>query len=156
MVIKYSFVTFEQFILRKNLVEPINKFENSKPTVFAGIFPCIGGDFTKLESALEKLKLNDHSFHFERSESSMVGVGFKCGFNGLLHLDVTVERLEREFDTKVIVTSPSVPYRCTLRDKTVITVDDASKWPDDVIIKSSEEPWTDVTLRVPEEYFHIH
>ncbi|EAN34283.2 elongation factor 4 [Theileria parva strain Muguga] len=143
-------ISLKSFV-KKNLVEPINKFENSKPTVFAGIFPCIGGDFTKLESALEKLKLNDHSFHFERSESSMVGVGFKCGFNGLLHLDVTVERLEREFDTKVIVTSPSVPYRCTLRDKTVITVDDASKWPDDVIIKSSEEPWTDVTLRVPED-----
>ncbi|XP_953731.1 GTP-binding protein, LepA subfamily, putative [Theileria annulata] len=139
--------------VKKNLVEPINKFENSKPTVFAGIYPCIGGDFDKLQTALEKLKLNDHSFQFERSDSSMVGMGFKCGFNGLLHLDITVERLEREFDTQVIVTSPSVPYRCTLRDKSVVTVDDASKWPDESQIKSSEEPWTDVTLRVPEEYF---
>ncbi|BAM39533.1 uncharacterized protein TOT_010000988 [Theileria orientalis strain Shintoku] len=137
--------------LKKNLVEPVHKFESSKPTVFAGIYPCIGGDFDKLQTALEKLKLNDHSFHFETSNSSLVGHGFKCGFNGLLHLDIIVQRLDREFDTQVIVTSPSVPYRCTLRDGTVIMVDDAAKWPDDKVVQSSEEPWTYVTVRTQQD-----
>ncbi|ORM42323.1 putative translation factor protein [Babesia sp. Xinjiang] len=132
-------------------VEPLVAFEPAKPSVFAGLYPCDGTDYMKLSGALDKLKLNDHSLVFEPSESSIAGHGFKCGFNGLLHLDVTVQRLQREHDVGVIVTSPSVPYLCHLKNGKQITVSDAAHWPDDGMVKLAEEPWTNVTIRIPGE-----
>ncbi|GBE62577.1 elongation factor 4 [Babesia ovata] len=130
-------------------VEPIVAFEAAKPSVFAGLYPCDGTDYLQLSAALDKLKLNDHSLVFEASESSIAGHGFMCGFNGLLHLDVTVQRLQREHDVGVVVTSPSVPYRCHLKHGKQVVVSDAAHWPDDGLVKLAEEPWTNVTVRVP-------
>ncbi|CDR97932.1 GTP-binding protein LepA family protein, putative [Babesia bigemina] len=130
-------------------VEPIVAFEAAKPSVFAGLYPCDGTDYLQLSAALDKLKLNDHSLVFEASESSIAGHGFMCGFNGLLHLDVTVQRLQREHDVGVVVTSPSVPYRCHLKNGKQVVVSDAAHWPDDGLVKLAEEPWTNVTVRVP-------
>ncbi|EDO08727.1 GTP-binding protein LepA family protein [Babesia bovis T2Bo] len=135
--------------VKDNNVEPLVAFAPAKPSVFAGLYPCDGSDYMRLSVALEKLKLNDHSIVFEPSESSIAGHGFKCGFNGLLHLDVTVQRLQREFDVGVIVTSPSVPYKCILKNGKEITVSDAAHWPEEGMVKVSMEPWTNVTVRIP-------
>ncbi|KAK1937645.1 GTP-binding protein LepA family protein [Babesia divergens] len=135
--------------IKEGAVKPLVAFQPAKPSVFAGIYPCDGTDFLELSDALSKLKLNDHALVYEPSESSIAGHGFKCGFNGLLHLDVTVQRLQREYSVGVVVTSPSVPYMCYLKNGKQITVSDAAHWPEEGMVKSSEEPWTNVTVRIP-------
>ncbi|KAK1444065.1 hypothetical protein BgAZ_209410 [Babesia gibsoni] len=130
-------------------VEPLVAFKSVKPSVFAGIYPCDGTDFLQLNDALKKLKLNDHAIVYEPCESSIAGHGFKCGFNGLLHLDVTIQRLQREHDVGVVVTSPSVTYICTLKNGKEVVVSDAAHWPEEGMLKESQEPWTNVTVRTP-------
>ncbi|GIX63874.1 elongation factor 4 [Babesia caballi] len=134
---------------RSESIAPLVAFEPAKPSVFAGLYPCDGTDYMQLSAALEKLKLNDHALVYEASESSIAGHGFKCGFNGLLHLDVTVQRLQREHDVGVVVTSPSVPYLCHLKNGKQITVSDAAHWPEEGMVRLAQEPWTNVTVRVP-------
>ncbi|KAK2198109.1 bifunctional Translational (tr)-type GTP-binding domain/Elongation factor EFG [Babesia duncani] len=138
--------------VKKKLVTPVNPFEDSQPSIFAGLYPCGDTGFLDLKAALEKLKLNDHSFVYEACESSIAGQGFKCGFNGLLHLDVIVERLNREYNAEVLVTSPSVPYKCILRNGTEELVNDAAQWPQEASIKETHEPWTRVTIHIPAAY----
>src|SRR5208282_6793750 len=104
-------------------------FKEVKPVVFASIYPIASDDYQDLADSLEKYKLNDASFVFEKDSSAALGQGFRCGFLGLLHLDIVQERLEREFDQSIIMTVPSVQYRFTLLDGTTLTVDNPQYYP---------------------------
>ncbi|MGA8108920.1 MAG: translation elongation factor 4, partial [Acidobacteriaceae bacterium] len=127
-------------------------FEEIKPMVFAGIYTVDSHEHTLLRDALEKLKLNDSSFFFEPESSVALGFGFRCGFLGLLHMEIIQERLEREFDLDLITTAPSVRYRITLTDDSVIEVDNPSRWPDPSEIVKVEEPMITATILTNEEY----
>ena len=111
-------------------IEALPGFEELKPMVFAGIYTVDAHEHTLLREALEKLRLNDSSFFFEPESSVALGFGFRCGFLGLLHMEIIQERLEREYDLDLITTAPSVRYRITLTDGTVSEVDNPSRWPD--------------------------
>ena len=132
--------------------EPLGAFEETKPMVFAGLYPVESHAHQALREALEKLQLNDRSFVFEPESSVALGFGFRCGFLGLLHLDIVQERLEREFDLELITTAPSVRYRVTLTDGAVIEVDNPSRWPAPATIASTEEPIFSVTVITPDDY----
>src|SRR3569832_987375 len=108
--------------------------------VFAGLYSVEAHDHTLLREALEKLRLNDSSFFFEPESSAALGFGFRCGFLGLLHMEIIQERLEREYDLDLITTAPSVRYRITKTDGTVIEVANPSKWPDQGALAKLEEP----------------
>ncbi|SIO73145.1 GTP-binding protein LepA [Babesia microti strain RI] len=136
---------------RRGLVSPVYTFEDAKPTVYCGMYPTDGTDFQQLKIAMEKLKLNDHSFTFEPDDSGLAGHGFHCGFNGILHMDIIRQRLNREFNVSVIITCPSVPYKCELRNGNTVCIRDASHWPKDGTICKCYEPWTELTLHVPKE-----
>ncbi len=127
-------------------------FEEIKPMVFAGIYTVDSHEHTLLRDALEKLKLNDSSFFFEPESSVALGFGFRCGFLGLLHMEIIQERLEREFNLDLITTAPSVRYRISLTDKSVIEVDNPSRWPDPSDIEKVEEPMITATILTNEEY----
>jgi GTP-binding protein LepA len=132
--------------------EALPGFEEIKPMVFAGIYTVDSHEHTLLRDALEKLKLNDSSFFFEPESSVALGFGFRCGFLGLLHMEIIQERLEREFDLDLITTAPSVRYRITLTDRSVIEVDNPSRWPDPSDIEKVEEPMITATILTNEEY----
>ena len=132
--------------------EPLSGFEETKPMVFAGLYPVESHAHQALREALEKLQLNDRSFVFEPESSMALGFGFRCGFLGLLHLDIVQERLEREFDLELITTAPSVRYRVTLTDSTVTEVDNPSRWPVQANIASTEEPIFSVTVITPDDH----
>lgn len=135
--------------LEKPANEPLPGYKQIKPMVFAGIFPVRSDDFPKLKDAIEKLKLNDASLVFEAESSSAFGLGIRAGFLGLLHMEVVQERLEREFDLDLIITSPSVNYKVILTDGRLVEVPNPTKFPDESIIKEVKEPWiigTIVTL----------
>jgi len=132
--------------------EPLPGFEEIKPMVFAGLYPVESHEHGLLRDALEKLRLNDSAFSFEPENSVALGFGFRCGFLGLLHLEIVQERLEREFDIDLITTAPGVRYRITATDGTLIQVDNPSKFPDPSEIKQIEEPIIDATVITREEY----
>ena len=132
--------------------EPLPGFEESKPMVFAGLYPVESHQHDLLRDALEKLQLNDRSFQFEPESSAALGFGFRCGFLGLLHLEIVQERLEREFDIRLITTAPGVRYRVTKTDGEVLEVDNASRWPAQASIKQIEEPVFTVTVITADDY----
>jgi GTP-binding protein LepA len=132
--------------------EPLPGFEEIKPMVFAGLYPVESHEHGLLRDALEKLRLNDSAFRFEPENSVALGFGFRCGFLGLLHLEIVQERLEREFSIDLITTAPSVRYRVTATDGTELEVDNPTKFPDPSSIKQVEEPIIDATVITREEY----
>ncbi len=127
-------------------------FEEIKPMVFAGIYTVDAHEHTLLRDALEKLKLNDSSFFFEPESSVALGFGFRCGFLGLLHMEIIQERLEREFDLDLITTAPSVRYKIHLAGRSIVDVDNPSRWPDPSDIEKVEEPIIVATILTNEEY----
>ncbi len=127
-------------------------FREVKPAVFAGLYPVESNQYEAMRDALEKLKLNDASLHYEPEVSQALGFGFRCGFLGLLHMDIVQERLEREFDMDLITTAPTVVYEVLLRDGTVIQVENPSKLPDMARVAEVREPMVTVTVFVPQEY----
>ncbi len=132
--------------------QPLPGFRDVKPMVFCGLFPIEAGEFGALRDALEKLKLNDASLHFEPETSAALGFGFRCGFLGLLHMEIVQERLEREYKLELIATAPSVVFRVHGTDGTVHEVDNPTKLPPAGEIDFLEEPYLDVVILVPAEY----
>jgi GTP-binding protein LepA len=132
--------------------EPLPGFEPLKAMVFAGLYPVESHEHGLLRDALEKLRLNDSAFSFEPENSAALGFGFRCGFLGLLHLEIVQERLEREFNINLITTAPGVRYKITLTDGTVAEVDNPSKFPDPSGIEKIEEPIIEATVITREEY----
>ena len=120
--------------------------------VFCGIYPADGAHYTDLRDALEKLQLNDASLTFEPETSVALGFGFRCGFLGLLHMEIIQERLEREYDLDLITTAPSVVYRLKLTDGSEITIDNPTNYPDPTLIQSAEEPICNAHIYSPSEY----
>ena len=131
---------------------PLVGFKKLKPMVFAGLFPTDSKDFSSLKTALEKLTLNDSSLTFEPENSPALGFGFRCGFLGLLHMEIIQERLEREFDLTLIVTAPSVIYRVFTKDGDVQTLDNPAVLPEPSKIEKIEEPFVRVSVHTPSEY----
>ena len=132
--------------------EPLPGFKPSQPVVFCGLFPTNAADFKFLKDALAKLKLNDSSFHFEQETSAALGMGFRCGFLGLLHLEIIVERLDREFNLDLITTAPSVIYNLVLNDGSSLELHNPADMPEVIKIKSISEPWIKATIICPDEY----
>ncbi|HEX7166498.1 MAG TPA: translation elongation factor 4 [Acidimicrobiales bacterium] len=132
--------------------KPLEGYREPKPMVFCGLYPVEGDDFEDLREALEKLRLNDSSFTYEPETSGALGFGFRCGFLGLLHMEIVRERLEREFDLSLIATAPSVEYRVHTTDGRVVEVDNPSAMPPPQNIDFIEEPWFTVTILTPAEY----
>lgn len=132
--------------------EPLPGFRLISPVVFAGIYPIDATDFEALRDALVKLQLNDSALHIEQESSNALGFGFRCGFLGLLHLEIVFERIQREFDLDVISTAPSVIYRFTLNDGTKKEVDNPAHYPDPTFIDEVEEPWVKSHIIIPGEY----
>ncbi len=132
--------------------EALKGFKPSKPVVFCGLYPTDAGEFNHLKESLAKLRLNDASFEFEPESSNALGFGFRCGFLGLLHLEIIQERLEREFDLDLITTAPSVIYKIHLRSGEVMELHNPADMPDPTQIESMEEPWIKATILVPDEY----
>ncbi|UEM05371.1 translation elongation factor 4 [Skermanella rosea] len=127
-------------------------FKPSVPVVFCGLFPTDAAQFEHLRDSLGKLALNDASFHFEAETSAALGFGFRCGFLGLLHLEIIQERLEREFDLDLITTAPSVVYKIHMNDGSVMDLHNPADMPDPVRIAKIEEPWIKATIMLPDEY----
>ncbi|WP_206240835.1 translation elongation factor 4 [Novosphingobium terrae] len=132
--------------------EALPGYKEVQPVVFCGLFPVDAADFEKLRESIGKLRLNDASFSFEMESSAALGFGFRCGFLGLLHLEIIQERLSREYDLDLITTAPSVVYRITMKDGTVKEMHNPSDMPDPVKIETMEEPWIKATIYTPDEY----
>ena len=132
--------------------EPLEGYRDPQPMVYAGLFPIDNAQYPELREALDKLKLNDAALIYEPETSVALGFGFRCGFLGLLHMEIITERLEREFDLDIITTTPSVRYRLTLTDGTVEMIDNPSSYPDPSNIVKQEEPFVDVHLYTPNDY----
>ena len=132
--------------------EPLQGFKPSVPVVFCSIFPVDSSEYEALKDALAKLKLNDASIDYQNENSAALGLGFRCGFLGLLHMEIIEERLEREFDLDLIITAPSVAYNINMTDGTQITLHNPADMPDLTLIKSIEEPWVKATILVPDNY----
>jgi GTP-binding protein LepA len=137
---------------RKGATEALPGYREPKPMVFCGLYPVEGDDFADLREALEKLRLNDSSFTYEPETSGALGFGFRCGFLGLLHMEIVRERLEREFDLSLIATAPSVEYLAHLENGKVVEVDNPSAMPDSHKLASVEEPYLTATILLPTEY----
>jgi GTP-binding protein LepA len=137
---------------RKPAAAPLPGFKPSMPVVFCGLFPTDAAEFEDLRESLGKLRLNDSSFHFEPEMSAALGSGFRCGFLGLLHLEIIQERLSREFALDLIATAPSVVYRVHLTDGTMREIHNPADMPDPVRIARMEEPWIKATILVPDAY----
>src|SRR6266550_2916451 len=133
-------------------IEPLPGFEDIKPMVFAGLYTVDAHEHTQLREALDKLRLNDSSFFFEPESSVALGFGFRCGFLGLLHMEIIQERLEREFNLELITTAPGVRYQITKTDGEHIEVDNPQKMPDPAYIASVEEPFFEVTILTTDEF----
>lgn len=133
-------------------VEPLPGFKEVKPVVFAGIFPVDSDDFLALKEAIEKLWLNDPAFSYEVETSSALGFGFRCGFQGLLHMEIVQERLEREFKLNLITTAPSVKYKVKLRNGKELEIENPADWPDPGQIEEVYEPYIKAEIYTPKEY----
>ncbi len=135
---------------------PIKKalpgFKPSKPVVFCGLFPVDSSEYQKLKDGLAKLQLNDSSFSYEAESSSALGLGFRCGFLGLLHLEIITERLEREFDINLLTTTPGVVYKVHLNNGSIQDLQNPTNLPDPTLIKFIEEPWIKATIITPDQY----
>ncbi len=127
-------------------------FRTVSPVVYAGIYPVDSSDFETLRDALFKFQLNDSALHVEQESSMALGFGFRCGFLGLLHLEIVFERLQREFDLDIITTAPSVIYKFTLTNGTMLNIDNVAHFPDPALIEYIEEPWVTSHIMVPAEY----
>src|SRR5579864_4719786 len=137
---------------RKPAAEPLPGFQPVQPVVFCGLFPVDSADYEKLRESLAKLRLNDASFEYEPETSAALGFGFRCGFLGLLHLEIVQERLTREFDLDLITTAPSVVYRVHQTNGRVLDLHNPADMPDPVHIDHIEEPWIKATIFVPDAY----
>jgi GTP-binding protein LepA len=138
--------------LKNGATEALPGYKEVQPVVFCGLFPVDAADFEKLRESIGKLRLNDASFSFEMESSAALGFGFRCGFLGLLHLEIIQERLSREYDLDLITTAPSVVYRITMKDGSVKEMHNPSDMPDPVKIETMEEPWIRATIYTPDEY----
>ena len=132
--------------------EPLPGYRKVNPMVFCGVYPADGADYENLREALEKLQLNDAALSFEPETSGALGFGFRCGFLGLLHLEIVQERLEREYDLDLVTTIPSVIYKIHLTDKTVVEIDNPCNYPDPATIDYAEEPVVEAHIFSPPEY----
>ena len=137
---------------RRPAKEPLPGFKEIKPMVFAGLYPVDADQYAELRDALEKLRLNDSSFFYEPESSAALGFGFRCGFLGLLHMDIVQERLEREFDLDLLVTAPSVRYRVTKTDGEALDIDSPARLPDPGKIEQIEEPVITATILTGDEF----
>lgn len=137
---------------KRQAAEPLAGFKPSVPVVFCGLFPSDAAKFEDLRDSLGKLVLNDSSFHFEGETSAALGLGFRCGFLGLLHLEIIQERLEREFNLDLITTAPSVVYKLHMTDGSLMEIHNPVDMPDVMRIDHIEEPWIKATILVPDEY----
>ena len=137
---------------RAEAVTPLPGFRPAQSVVFAGFFPVDAARFEDLRDAMGKLRLNDASFSYEMETSAALGFGFRCGFLGLLHLEIIRERIEREFNVDIITTAPSVIYKVNLRDGTQIELHNPIDLPDQTLILNIEEPWIEATILVPDDY----
>ncbi len=137
---------------RKPVLDPLPGFKPSVPVVFCGLFPIDANDYELLRDALAKLELNDSSFHYEAESSAALGFGYRCGFLGLLHLEIVQERLAREFNLDLITTAPSVVYRVQMSDGSLLSLHNPADFPDVTRIESIEEPWIQASILVPDEY----
>lgn len=133
-------------------LEPLPGFKEIQPVVFAGIYPVDTSDFENLRDAMVKLQLNDSALFVEQESSTALGFGFRCGFLGLLHLEIVFERITREFNVDVITTAPSVVYRVHLRDGKQVDVDNPVYYPDPATIEFIEEPWVTARIMIPSEF----
>jgi GTP-binding protein LepA len=131
---------------------PLPGFKEVKPQVFAGLYPVESNQYEALRDALNKLKLNDASLHYEPEVSQALGFGFRCGFLGLLHMDIVQERLEREYDMDLITTAPTVIYQVLMRDGTLLEIENPSKLPDLSRVEEIREPIITATILMPQEY----
>ena len=131
---------------------PLKGFRDAKPMVFSGLYPMYSDDYENLKDALYKLRLNDASLIFEPDNSFALGFGFRCGYLGLLHMEIVQERLEREFDLALVTTAPSVEYHVHLANGTMLTIDNPVKMPDPALIDRIEEPYVSATIITPAEY----
>ena len=138
--------------LNRPAAEPLPGYREVMPMVFSGIYPADGAKYQDLRDSLEKLKLNDASFVYEPESSIALGFGFRCGFLGLLHMEIIQERLEREYNLDLITTAPNVVYRVTKTDGTVLMVDNPLDYPDPMEIAKAEEPFVKINLIAPQEY----
>jgi len=137
---------------KKPTEKPLPGFKRAQPVVFCGLFPVDAAQFEDLREAMARLRLNDASFTYETESSAALGFGFRCGFLGLLHLEIITERLEREFNLELITTAPSVIYHIYLTDGTKLEMHNPADMPDPVKIERIEEPWIEATILVPDEY----
>ncbi|KAA1258753.1 Elongation factor 4 [Rubripirellula obstinata] len=138
--------------LDKQADKPIPGYQPAKQVVFSSVYPMSTDEYQDLTKALEKLSINDAALTYEKDSSAALGFGFRCGFLGLLHLDVIQERLQREFDLGLVISAPSVKYNLTLKDGSTIEVDNPSNWPDPTFIESATEPFIKASILTPEEY----
>ncbi len=139
-------------LLDRPAAEPIPGYQEAKQVVFSSIYPMNSDEYKDLTKALDKLAINDAALTYEKDSSAALGFGFRCGFLGLLHLDVIQERLQREFDIGLVISAPSVKYKVALKDGTTIDVDNPSYWPDPMKIDSVTEPYIKASILTPEEY----
>jgi GTP-binding protein LepA len=137
---------------KKPTTEPLPGFKPAQPVVFCGLFPVDAADFEDLRAAMGRLRLNDASFSFEMETSAALGFGFRCGFLGLLHLEIITERLDREFNLDLITTAPSVVYHLYMNDGKMIEMHNPADMPDPSTIDHLEEPWIQATIMVPDDY----
>jgi GTP-binding protein LepA len=139
-------------LAKQPAIDPLPGFRIISPVVYAGIYPVDSSDFETLRDALYKLQLNDSALHVEQESSMALGFGFRCGFLGLLHLEIVFERLQREFNLDIITTAPSVVYKFTLNDGSAVNIDNVAHYPDPTLIESVEEPWVKCHIMVPADY----
>lgn len=139
-------------LLDNPAAEPVPGYQPAKQVVFSSVYPMNTDEYQDLTKALSKLAINDAALTYEKDSSAALGFGFRCGFLGLLHLDVVQERLQREFDLGLVISAPSVKYILTLKDDTALEVDNPSNWPDPSLIESASEPYIRAQILIPEEY----
>ena len=132
--------------------EPLPGFKEVKPVVFSSIYPVDSNDYEELQDAIERLKLNDASLMYEKDSSAALGFGFRCGFLGMLHLEVIQERIEREFDLSIVFTSPSVRYTVHMKDGSILKIDNPLEYPDPMRVDLAEEPYISANIITPTEY----